>query len=57
VRKSVQKAMANKRRQGSGEVTHYEGPPNTRLLRSDAKGTRKMRKQVIEDEWGHVPIR
>lgn len=57
MRKSVAKAMANKRKHGTGEVMHYESPPNTRLLRSDARGTRKMRKQIIEDEYGHVPIR
>jgi len=29
----------------------------TKLLRSDAKQTRKLRKSVIEETYGHVPIR
>lgn len=50
MRKSVAKAMANKRREMNPE------DPRT-IDRSAGKKARKMRKQAIEQDFGNLPIR
>lgn len=50
MRKSVQKAIANTRKQTSER-------PDMRPVTSNSKIARKLRKQVIEEDFGHLPIR
>ncbi len=60
MRKSVQKALMNQRKRDQQYNDSRHASPsnyNTRLLRSDAKGTRRMRKKIIEDDYGSLPIR
>ena len=52
MRKSVQKALANQRN-GASKLDRSE----KRALSSTSKAARKLRKQVIEDDFGNVPIR
>lgn len=51
MRKSVQKAMANQRKQVQADR------PDMRPVNSQSKSARKLRKQVIEEDFGNVPIR
>lgn len=61
MRKSVQKALANKRPQkqfqGSGEVTNYEPGGSRKLPQGDTKSARRIRTKIIEDSFGHLPVR
>lgn len=51
MRKSVQKAIANTRKQSSPERL------DMRPVTSQSKSARKLRKQTIEEDFGHLPIR
>ena len=51
MRKSVQKALAKQRQQSAQERL------DMRPVRSQSKSARKLRKQVIEETFGDVPIR
>jgi len=51
MRKSVQKALSNQRKQANPDR------PDMRPINSQSKSARKLRKQVIEEDYGNVPIR
>lgn len=51
MRKSVQKALANQR------AAAAKPSLDSRTMSSPSKSARKLRKQVIEEDMGHVPIR
>ncbi len=52
MRKSVQKALANQRAQARQAIAERRA-----VSPSASKGTRKLRKQIIEDDFGNLPIR
>lgn len=52
MRKSLQKALANQRA-GAQKLDRSE----KRALSSTSKSARKLRKQVIEEDFGSLPIR
>lgn len=54
MRKSVQKALANQRRQDGAMDGRTK---DSKLLRSTDPSKRELRKQKIEEDYGNLPIR